>query len=291
MKDHVAVVILAKDAEAHLTALEPSLRVFDEIIVVDDHSSDSTGPVAHAFGWKVIVPPPREGFDVKRDAGVKAVTKDWVFMLDTDERIPDSLFDEIEGVVRRGRFDFYSVHLETFFAGQVIRHSGVGDLTVVRLFRRRAYLGFEGSIHERLRTRGPVGQLATRLEHHTYASTSHYIDKINTYTDYECEELADRARVTTLPPLVRLTRDVLAILRFAGSGQDKVSIRTFSKERLKNRYVVRSLLPAYPILRFLNLYLWKRGYRDGGVGLKYAVLSAVYSTLKYVKFFEKRGMH
>ena len=131
------------------------------------------------------------------------------------------------------------------------------------------------------------------LHHHSYRSVTHYISKINVYTTKEAHELLHNAMVIThtfpARAFYRQMRHLLATalrLRSISSAD----FRAEAKATLKNRYVVVPMLPLYPIARFLNIYLVKRGYRDGIAGVNYASLSAIYSAVKYLKFVERRWM-
>jgi 4,4'-diaponeurosporenoate glycosyltransferase len=103
----IAVVIPARD-EAHALAhlLEPLMaqkREGDQIIVVDDHSSDGTAEVARSHGADVILPrPPPHGWLGKPNAcfaGATTSTQETLVFLDADVRPGPHLLDELAGQV------------------------------------------------------------------------------------------------------------------------------------------------------------------------------------------------
>ena len=93
----VSVVIPAYNAEKHIArAIESVLvqtRPADEVIVIDDGSSDGTAEVIRSFGDKVIlIQQENAGASVARNAGIKAATGDWIAFLDADDEwLPEKL--------------------------------------------------------------------------------------------------------------------------------------------------------------------------------------------------------
>lgn len=68
------------------SALDAPDAVVDELIVVDDCSTDGTGPVAEAFGARVVRRDAGPGKGAAMAAGVAAATGDIVVFLDADVR-------------------------------------------------------------------------------------------------------------------------------------------------------------------------------------------------------------
>lgn len=85
----VAVVVPALNRETMipraLASIRAQTRPPDEIIVVDDASTDGTALVAKEAGATVIVMPERSGSGPARNAGIEATTAEWVAFLDSDD--------------------------------------------------------------------------------------------------------------------------------------------------------------------------------------------------------------
>ena len=102
----ITVVIPAHNAGEHLgRALESVLaqtRPADEILVVDDGSTDNTAEVARSYGSAVTyLYQDQRGAGAARNRGIEAATGDWVAFLDADDEwLPEKLAVQCEHLAR-----------------------------------------------------------------------------------------------------------------------------------------------------------------------------------------------
>lgn len=93
----ISVVIPAYNAEKYIArAVESVLkqtRPADEIIVVDDGSTDKTADMVRAFGDRVrLIQQPNAGVSAARNAGIRAARGNWIAFLDADDEwLPEKL--------------------------------------------------------------------------------------------------------------------------------------------------------------------------------------------------------
>jgi glycosyltransferase involved in cell wall biosynthesis/SAM-dependent methyltransferase len=84
----LSVCMIVQNAEKTLElALESLDGVYDELIVVDGGSTDSTCEIALRYGAKVINSAWTGNFSDQRNLSLKEVKTDWVFIIDADEFI------------------------------------------------------------------------------------------------------------------------------------------------------------------------------------------------------------
>jgi glycosyltransferase involved in cell wall biosynthesis/SAM-dependent methyltransferase len=84
----LSVCMIVQNAEKTLEiALESLDGVYDELIVVDGGSTDSTREIALRYGAKVINSAWTGNFSDQRNVSLKEVKTDWVFIIDADEFI------------------------------------------------------------------------------------------------------------------------------------------------------------------------------------------------------------
>ncbi len=102
----IAAVIPTYNLEPYIgRAVESALRqtrAFDEILVVDDGSTDDTPNVLERFGERIrILRQANAGASAARNAGIEAAQSRWIAFLDgDDEWLPDYL-ERMEGIVQR----------------------------------------------------------------------------------------------------------------------------------------------------------------------------------------------
>ncbi len=84
----LSVCMIVQNAETTLElALQSLDGVYDELIVVDGGSTDSTCEIALRYGAKVIYSAWTGNFSDQRNVSLKEVKTDWVFIIDADEFI------------------------------------------------------------------------------------------------------------------------------------------------------------------------------------------------------------
>ena len=105
-KISVSAVIPAYNSEATLgRALDSVLaqtRPADEIIVVDDASTDGTASLARSYadrGVRLLSLPERRGAAAARNAGIGAAKGDWIAFLDADDEwLPAKLEKQVAAI-------------------------------------------------------------------------------------------------------------------------------------------------------------------------------------------------
>jgi GT2 family glycosyltransferase len=91
-KTTIAVIVPVHNSSEHLAAvLEPlksELRRGDELLVVDDRSSDGSPDIACSLGVRVIESSGRPGAAGTRNTGASAAESDWFLFVDSDAVVP-----------------------------------------------------------------------------------------------------------------------------------------------------------------------------------------------------------
>jgi hypothetical protein len=158
------------------------------------------------------------------------------------------------------------------FIGRWLRHSYYPNWNL-RLFRHS--LGRyekltdaptnsgDNEVHEHVIVRGLTARLRCEMDHYAFPSVEVFIEKHNRYSNWEARVAADR--------------------HLAGSAGQLASGTVGRRRRLK---LLSQRLPFRPLLRFLYIYVWQKGFLDGREGYYFARLHAIYEFLSVAKTFE-----
>ncbi len=186
----LSVTVIALNQEAHIGPCLLSVSFADEIVVVDTGSTDRTVEVARKYTDR-IVRAPWQGFARTKNVALDQASGDWVFSLDTDERVPPALREEILAVVKAdGPLDGYRVPRKNYFGGRWVRRLGWYPDYTLRLFRRSQGRFREREVHEEVMVWGQVGRLQTPLDHFSYNSMAEYAARQDRYARLAARELA-----------------------------------------------------------------------------------------------------
>ena len=133
----ISVYIIAFNEADKIDAALRSVAWADEVVVVDSFSTDDTLAICARHEARVVQVP-FEGFGKLRNTALEALSGDWIFSLDADERCTEAAAAEIRATVERAdAADAYWVPRRNFVFGRWMRHSGyTPDYRQPQLFRR-----------------------------------------------------------------------------------------------------------------------------------------------------------
>ncbi len=118
----ISVVIITKNEEENLRKSLPQLSWCEDIVVVDDNSSDQTVSVAESYGCQVHRRA-FDGFGTQKQFAVSKTKFNWVLNIDADEVLTDDLVQELKQLDLSGDEPCgYMVPIRHVFMGKVFRH-------------------------------------------------------------------------------------------------------------------------------------------------------------------------
>lgn len=194
----VSVAIITRDAADDLDRCLASLGFAEEVVVLDQGSTDATADVCARHGAG-LHQTPWLGFGPTKARAVSLCRNRWVLSIDSDEEVTAELAAAIVALGGEPAEAAFTVNRLSRFLGGWIRHGGWHPEHVVRLFdRERA--GFDDKpVHESVQVRGAVGRLPGLLRHYTYETMEQYIAKLDRYTTLAAGELHAEGRRASLP--------------------------------------------------------------------------------------------
>lgn len=171
----------------------------DEIIVVDDFSTDDTVEICTKYGARVIQ---RHEYDLGRQKAfaLSQAKGAWVLHLDADERVSPGLKTQILEAIKQKEYDGYKIQYLNHFLGNPIRHGGE-DYAMVRLFRRDKASVSSSPVHEHVEVAGEIGLLEGPILHFSYRSISQLFSKFTDYAHREAKRKRAAGERVTLRKL------------------------------------------------------------------------------------------
>ncbi|MBN1127885.1 MAG: glycosyltransferase family 2 protein [Chitinispirillaceae bacterium] len=160
----VSICMITRNEERKLAQSLQSVSWADEVVIVDDFSTDATATVAATFPNVSLIRHALVGFGHQRKYAASLAHNDWTFTLDADEVFTPELKDEVAAKVhdrsdtaayrvRRKNLHFKKFHVDTNFGS-------------IRLFRKSLYNYKETFVHENVDVHGPVLNLSGLLLHY-----------------------------------------------------------------------------------------------------------------------------
>jgi len=190
----LSVAVITKNEEKNIRDCLGSVKWADEIIVVDDFSSDKTVELAKAFTDKVFL----RKMDVEgihRNWTYQKARNEWVLSLDADETATPELANEIEGLLNKGtEFNGFAIPLRNYIGNYWVKHGGWYPAGKLRLFRRDKFKYEEVGVHPRALLDGGWSCLKSDIIHKGYPDFGHFLESLNRQTAQEAKKWVDDKR-------------------------------------------------------------------------------------------------
>ncbi len=267
----VSVLIMTINEEENLPACLASLDWCDDIVVLDCFSSDRTVEIARAAGARVV----QHAYEselAQRAYGLSRIAyrHPWLYTPDADEITPPDLRDEMLAIAMDPARPeaFFRARYKNMFMGRWIKHASLYPTWVTRLIHvDRAR--WERDVHCKCVGDGPEGKLEAHFIHYSFNKGLHaWLDKHNRYSTVEAG--------------IALQRPADEKIGWSG---------LLGRQAAERRRVLKNIsyrLPFRSTLRFLYMYVLRRGFLDGWQGYAYCKLLAAYEFMIVLKTRELR---
>jgi len=189
----LGVVILTKNEENNIIDCLESVSFADEIIIVDDFSSDRTLDIIRDLKNKKIHVYKRKldnDFSSQRNFGISKAKGEWILFVDADERVSEQLGGEILSVLSNKNLDnvgFYIKRSDVIW-GEKLKHGESGNIQLLRLAKKGSG-SWAGKVHETWKIDGEKLSLNNELVHFPHKNERTFLKEINYYTTLRAEEL------------------------------------------------------------------------------------------------------
>lgn len=248
----LSVLILTKNEEKNIEECLKSVEWCDEIIIIDDYSTDETLKEIKKLRNSVIKGKTKifkkqmnNNFAEQRNFGLDKTTGDWILSIDADERMTPELVNSIQHTVnsQNNYFAGYKLRRKNFYFGN---NEWPYIEKLERLFRKDRLRGWYGELHESPRVEGEIGELDGFLLHYTHRNLSSMVEKTIEWSKIEAE--------------LRLK-----------AGHPKMTWWRF---------------PRVMFGEFFNYYIKQQGFKAGTVGLIESLYQSFSIFITYARLWE-----
>lgn len=200
----ITVTMLTKNSSRFIEQSLASLAAFDEIIVLDNGSTDNTLEIARRFPNVRIVEHDFIGFGPLKNLAANVAKNDWILNIDSDEIMSEALCDEILSTTLDSNA-VYTLPILNHYRGKPIRGSAWGGMRKRRLYNRTVTRFRDDQVHEKIEIPDGVrisDELKQSLTHYMYNSVHQLLDKMQLYTELFAEQRKGRKKATAVSATV-----------------------------------------------------------------------------------------
>jgi len=196
----VSVVIITKDeADTIGRCVAAAKRISDDVIVIDNGSTDGTTLIALAAGCRVFHEN-WDGYGANKNKGITLARHDWILSLDADEVPDDLLIATIKYLKITSINTVYDLKFRSYYGEEPVYFGSWGRDHHIRLFNRIHTHWTGALVHETLNK--PAGTIVQKLDghidHYSVKNAQQYRAKIVQYARLNARKYLAEGKKPTL---------------------------------------------------------------------------------------------
>lgn len=172
----LSAIVITKNEEDRIRVCLESVKWADEIIVVDNGSSDNTLEIARKYTDKILIFKDQD-FATIRNKGLEKVSGEWALYVDSDERVLEPLKNEIEMLITKDDKSAYALSRRNIIFGQEVSFGPYKKDWMIRLFKKADFGKWIGKVHEYPKFNGRLGYTKNSLLHLTHRDVDQIVQK------------------------------------------------------------------------------------------------------------------
>lgn len=266
----VAAVVIARNERDNIERCIQSLGWCDEIVLIDDHSSDGTAELAAKHDARVVTHR-FESFAKQRnwaldDAGI---VSEWVLLFDADEVATEAFRVAVGASVANADEHVAGFQLcrKTMFFGRWLKYADGFPVWIMRIVRR-GRARFVDSGHGEVPVPpvdGTLPRIGEPFLHYPFSKgLNDWWQRHNVYSTREAEREWAEVQPLRIGDLF---------------GRDPAARRRAARDLARR-------LPCRSWLRFFYHYVWRGGFLDGRAGWEFSAMMATYEGMIVQKKWE-----
>ncbi|KKP60035.1 MAG: Glycosyl transferase family 2 [Candidatus Gottesmanbacteria bacterium GW2011_GWA1_34_13] len=171
-KIDLSVIIITKNEAENIGDCIKSVKQLEpqEILVIDDNSSDETREIALKQNVKICLYQKKDFADI-RNYGAKQANCKWILYIDADERLTPEIVINIKDAIQNDSFSAYKICRLNYYLGK--KWPRVEYLE--RLMQKSKLNYWFGQVHETPNISGKIGTISGQIEHFTHKSITEMV--------------------------------------------------------------------------------------------------------------------
>lgn len=244
---NISSVVITKNEEKNVKRCLESICFSDEIIIVDDFSSDKTLEIIKKYKTRVFKRNLNQNFAEQRNFGLLKANSKWVLFIDADEEVPVELRNEIIQVTSDplNTNNGFILKRKDYFFSKKLNYGEWGNKKFIRLIKNGS-ARWERDVHEILKVNGSVRTLSSELKHFPHKSLNKFIESINLFS----------------------------------------TIHAFSNKKEEKKVNIFKII-FYPLFKFFYNWIIKGGFKDKDYGFIMSLMMSFHSFLSWSKQWEQ----
>lgn len=188
----ISALVLTHNEEEMIEDCLKQLDFTDEIIILDQYSSDNTVKKTQKYTDKILKTQEVD-FDKNRNLLMQEAKGEWLLYVDSDERISNELKAEIKEAVKKENFSAFFIPRKNYVLGRWLKHGGFWPDFVPKLFKKEMLINWQGAVHESPNFKGEAGKLKNPVKHLTARTLNKMLEKTIKWAQVEAS-LAYKAK-------------------------------------------------------------------------------------------------
>jgi len=258
----ISAVVLTKDEEKNIERCLKSLSFCNEIIVIDDYSTDKTIEKVQSSKFKLQIKSKiqifgkklNKDFAAQRNFGMSRASNEWILFVDADEVVSKELAKEIVKLLNGYivKENAYYIRRRDFFWGKELKYGElrrIRQMGLIRLLKKDSGKWL-GNVHEEFKVKSQkskVKSLNSFLNHYPHQTLKEFIQDVNYYSSLRAKKLYNQGKSVNILEII-----------------------------------------IWPLGKFISNFLINLGFLDGAAGFAYAFLMSFHSFLVRAKLYMKK---
>jgi glycosyltransferase involved in cell wall biosynthesis len=182
----ISAIVIARNEEKMIADCLESLSFCDEIVVINDGSSDKTADIAKRFTHSIYASSEKSvGYvEAVRQYAIEKATHEWILFVDADERVTKDLAHSIKDTLENPRYSAYTVIRRNFYLGN---HPWPTNDILERCFKKEAVKDWKWKLHTSPEIVGGIGKLSGYLNHYTHQDLTTMVAKTIQWSTVEAK--------------------------------------------------------------------------------------------------------